>query len=71
MREVKEGQNKKERKNKLMKTKLMKTSIRGASVALLVSAGVLLLLVAGIQGSGPAPSGGKGFQCTNATIRGT
>jgi hypothetical protein len=51
-----------------MKTKLMKTSIRGASVVLLVSAG-LFLLVAGTQGSDPAPSVG-GFQCTNATIAG-
>jgi len=51
-----------------MKTKLIKTSIRGASVVLLVSAG-LFLLVAGTQGSDPAPSVG-GFQCTNATIAG-
>jgi hypothetical protein len=50
----------------------MKTSVRGASVTLLVSVG-LLLLAAGIQGSDPGPSGGPdvGFQCTNATIRGT
>src|SRR5207344_3177463 len=54
----------------LMKTKLMKTSIRGASVALLVSAGLLLLLVSGIQGSGQGSSVG-GFECTDATIRGT
>jgi hypothetical protein len=55
-----------------MKTKLIKTTVRGASVALLVSAG-LLLLVAGTQGSGPAPSGGQalGSHCTNNTIRGT
>jgi hypothetical protein len=55
-----------------MKTKLMKTSIRGASVAVLVSAS-LLLLVAGTQGSGPGASGGPavGFPCTDATIRGT
>src|SRR6476646_10118019 len=33
-----------------MKTKLMKTTVRGASVALLVSAG-LLLFAAGTQGS--------------------
>ena len=52
-----------------MKTKLMKTSIRGASVALLVSAGLLLLLVSGIQGSGQRSSVG-GFECTDATIRG-
>jgi hypothetical protein len=55
-----------------MKTKLIKTTVKGASVTLLVSAG-LLLLVAGTQGSGPAPSGGPdmGFPCTDATIRGT
>ena len=52
-----------------METKLMKTSIRGASVALLVSAGLLLLLVSGIQGSGQRSSVG-GFECTDATIRG-
>ena len=52
-----------------MKTKLMKTSIRGASVALLVSAGLLLLLVSGIQGSGQRSSVG-GFECSDATIRG-
>jgi hypothetical protein len=42
-------------------------------VALLVSAGLLLLVVAGTQGSRPAPSGGPdvGFPCTDATIRGT
>ena len=41
-------------------------------MALLVSAG-LLLFVAGIQGSGPAPSGGQDWEshCTNHTIRGT
>jgi hypothetical protein len=53
-----------------MKTKLMKTSIRGASVALLVSAGLLLLLVSGIQGSGQSTSV-DGFECADATIRGT
>ena len=53
-----------------MKTKLIKTTVKGASVALLVSAG-LLLLVAGTQGSGPAPSGTEGFPCTNGTLRGT
>jgi hypothetical protein len=53
-----------------MKTKLMKISVRGASAALLVSVGVLLLAVAGTQGSDPATSVG-GFECTNATIRGT
>ena len=55
-----------------MKTKLIKTTVRGASVALLVSAG-LLLLVAGTQASGPAPSSGQDLEshCTNHTIRGT
>ena len=53
-----------------MKTKLIKTTVKGASVALLVSAG-LLLLVAGIQGSGAAPSDTGGFPCTNGTLRGT
>ena len=53
-----------------MKTKLMKTSVKGALVALLVSAG-LLLLVAGTQGSGPAPSGTDAFHCSDHTIRGT
>src|SRR5215831_12255522 len=55
-----------------MKTKLMKTSVKGASVALLVSAG-LLLLVAGTQGSRAGSSVGQGmsFPCTDATIRGT
>jgi hypothetical protein len=55
-----------------MKTKLVKTTVRGASVALLVSAG-MLLLVAGTQGSGAATSGGPGvgFPCTDSTIRGT
>jgi hypothetical protein len=55
-----------------MKTKLMKTGIRGASVALLVSASVLLLVV-GTQGSRAGSSVGPdmGFPCTNATIRGT
>jgi len=55
-----------------MKTKLMKTSVKGASVALLVSAG-LLLLVAGTQGSRAGSSVGPGmsFPCTDATIRGT
>ena len=55
-----------------MKTQLMKTSVKGASVALLVSAG-LLLLVAGIQGSGPGSGDSQNtvFQCSNATIHGT
>jgi hypothetical protein len=53
-----------------MKTESIKTSIRGASVALLVSAGLFLLLVSGIQGSGQTSSVG-GFECADATIRGT
>jgi hypothetical protein len=55
-----------------MKTKLMKTSVKGALVALLVSAG-LLLLVAGTQSSRAGSSVGPsmGFPCTDATIRGT
>jgi hypothetical protein len=56
---------------KLMKTKLMKATVRGSSAALLVSAGVLLLFVTGIQGSGPAPSAKGDIQCSNATLRGT
>jgi hypothetical protein len=50
----------------------MKTSVRGASVALLVSAG-LLLLVAGTQGSraGSNVRPDVGFPCTDGTIRGT
>jgi len=55
-----------------MNTQLIKTAVRRASVALLVSAG-LLLLVAGTQGSDSARSGGSvvGFPCTNHTLRGT
>ena len=55
-----------------MKTKTIKTSIRGASVALLVSAG-LLLLVAGTQRShaGSNPSQDLGFPCSDGTLRGT
>ena len=55
-----------------MKTKLIKTTVKGASVTLLVSAG-LLLLVAGTQGSRTATSAGPGggFPCTDNTIRGT
>jgi hypothetical protein len=55
-----------------MKTKLMKTSIRAASMALLVSASVLLL-VAGTQGSraGSNVQQDVGFPCTNGTLRGT
>jgi len=60
------------RKKTPMKTKSIKTSIRGASVALLVSAG-LLLLVAGTQGSraGSTLRGDLGFPCTDRTLRGT
>jgi hypothetical protein len=60
------------RENTSMKTKLIKTTVKGASVVLLVSAG-LLLLVAGTHGSGAATSNepGVGFPCTDATIRGT
>ena len=39
-------------------------------MAVLVSAGLLLLLVSGIQGSGQRSSVG-GFECADATIRGT
>lgn len=55
-----------------MKMKLVKTTVRGASVALLVSAS-LLLLVAGTQGSraGSNIRVDLGFECTDATIRGT
>jgi hypothetical protein len=55
-----------------MKTQLMKTSVKGTLVALLVSAG-LLLLVAGTQSSraGSSVGPGKGRPCTDATIRGT
>ena len=52
-----------------MKAKLMNTSVKGALVALLVSAGLLLLLVSGIQGSGQRSSVGR-FECSDATIRG-
>ena len=48
----------------------MKTTVRGSSAALLVSVGLFLLFVAGIQGSGPKSSVG-GFECSYATIRGT
>jgi hypothetical protein len=56
-----------------MNIKLMKTSVRGALVALLVSAGLLLLLVAGTQSSraGASVGPGVGFPCTDGTIRGT
>jgi hypothetical protein len=55
-----------------MKTRLMKTSVKGALVALLVSAG-LLLLVAGTQSSraGSSVGPGMGFPCTDVTIQGT
>jgi hypothetical protein len=54
-----------------MKTKLMKTSVKGALAALLVSAG-LLLLVAGTQSSRAGSNvGPSGFSCTDHTIRGT
>jgi hypothetical protein len=55
-----------------MKTKLMKTSVKGASVALLVSASVLLL-VAGTQGSraGSNVRPDLGFPCTDHTLRST
>jgi hypothetical protein len=60
------------RKKTPMKTKSIKTSIRGASVALLVSTGVLLF-VAGTQGSraGSNVKSDLGFPCTDGTIRGT
>src|SRR5215475_15806524 len=63
---------KQEKETTLMKTKSVKTSIRGASVAVLVSAS-LLLLVAGTQGSraGSNVGSGSGFPCTNGTLRGT
>ena len=50
----------------------MKTTVKGASAALLVSAG-LLLIVAGTQGSDSATSAAPdvGFPCTNHTLRGT
>jgi hypothetical protein len=55
-----------------MNTKLMKTSVKGALAALLVSAG-LLLLVAGTQSSraGSTVRADLGFPCTDGTIRGT
>lgn len=54
-----------------MKTKLIKATVRGSSAALLVSAGVLLLFVAGIEGSRGAPDATRDIQCSNATLRGT
>jgi len=55
-----------------MKTSLVKNSIRGASVAVLISAS-LLLLVAGTQrsraGSNVRPD--LGFPCSDGTLRGT
>jgi hypothetical protein len=53
-----------------MKTKLVKSTVRGASAALLVSVGVLLLLIAGAAPN-TAASKPDAFQCTDATIRGT
>ena len=52
-----------------MKTRLMKTGMKSKPVALLVSAGLFLLLVSGIQGSGQRSSVG-GFERSDATIRG-
>lgn len=54
-----------------MKTKLMKTTVRGSSAALLVSAGVVLLFVAGIERSRGAPDATRDIRCSNATLRGT
>ena len=54
-----------------MKTKLMKATVRGSSAALLVSVGVLLLCVAGIQGSRGAANAAPDIQCSNHTLRGT
>ena len=55
-----------------MKTKTIKTSIRGASVALLVSA-ALLLLIGGTQGSRAGSNGQPdlGFPCGDGTLQGT
>ncbi len=60
----------------LMSTGAVKRATRTRpSGALFGSVGVLLLLVAGVQGSGPASDAGEGaaaaFECTNATIQGT
>ncbi len=60
----------------LMSTGAVKSATRTRpSGALFGSVGVLLLLVAGVQGSGPASEAGEGaaaaFECTNATIQGT
>src|SRR5215471_12423780 len=67
-----QGRPNQEKETTSMKTKTIKTSIRGASVALLVSAG-LLLLVAGTQRShaGSNPSQDLGFPCSDGTLRGT
>ena len=56
-----------------MSTRLMKTTVRRALAALFGSAGVLLLLAAGVQGSGTASSDEQvaATHCGNATIRGT
>src|SRR4030095_17058433 len=55
-----------------MKTSLVKNSIRGASVAVLIAAS-LLLLVAGTQGSraGSNVRPDLGFPCSDGTLRGT
>ena len=55
----------------VMKTKLMKATVRGSSAALLVSAGVLLLFVAGIQGTRGAASAAPDIRCSNHTLHGT
>lgn len=56
----------------------MKTTVRRALAALFGSAGVLLLLAAGVQGSGTVSSGTASggeqdavMHCSNVTIRGT
>lgn len=54
-----------------MKTKLMKATVKGSSAALLVSAGVVLLFVAGIQGTRGAASATPDIRCSNHTLHGT
>jgi len=51
----------------------MKTTMRAALAAALVSAGGLLFVAAGVQGSDPASTDGEtaAFVCTSATIQGT
>jgi hypothetical protein len=56
--------------NNSYENKINESHRRGSSAALLVAAGVLLLFVAGIQGSGQRSSV-AGFECADATIRGT